>query len=69
MGEIKRIDSCAQVNWFIGISREPPALVLKSLGPQPKKKEGIINKKKKKKRGLAKLLGAERHFEVVKNPL
>lgn len=74
------------MNRFSGISREPLALVLKSLGPQPKKKKKYIYKKKKeikkkrekekkKKRkrkekgGLAKLLGAKKCFEVVKNPL
>ena len=73
------------MNCFIGISREASSSSFESLGPQPKKiknkkkkeeKEKKTKKKRKekekkeKKKGLAKLLGAKKYFEVLKkNPL
>lgn len=46
---------------------------MKSLGPHLKikkiKKIKMKRKEKERKRGLAKLLGAKKCFEVVKNPL
>lgn len=58
------------MNCFIGTSIEASSSSFEKSWPLAlKKNEKKPKKEKRKKRGLAKLLGAKKCFEVVKNPL